>query len=63
MKNKQSKHSRDGMTDDLKVALGVVEASGDSPSDFAVEILKRVEKGELTTEEAVKKIKEHHNVG
>ena len=63
VKYKKSKHDRKALSSDMDVVISIVEAAGGSPDDFTVDIMKKMERGELSVEDAVKKIEKHHHVG
>jgi len=63
VKYQKSKHDRKELSPDMDVAIGIVEAAGGSPDAFTVDIMKKMEQGALSVEDAVKEIEKHHHVG
>lgn len=48
------------MTDRVEQVLAILAVSGITPSQFGIELLRKVDSGEITREEALSQLKEHY---
>lgn len=51
---------RVAITDRVEQVLAILAVSGIVPSQFGIELLRKVDSGEITREEALSQIKEHY---